>query len=188
MMFRLTNSATSRRLGGERGQAMVEFALVLPLLLVVLLGVLDFGKATNYWIDENHLAAEGARLVAVSGSNSAPPNLTCINGTSPSSLAQYIQCQADTRELLNGGTGQVAARAQVCITPLVGTDGTTGAVSDPIKVRVNVTYNLLPSLNHLLSLFSPLPGNPTLLPPISLAGSATMRLENAWTSGAVCYP
>ena len=35
----------------ESGQALVEFALVLPLLLLLVLGMVDFGKAYNYWND-----------------------------------------------------------------------------------------------------------------------------------------
>ena len=46
----------------ESGAALVEFALVLPLLLLLLFGLLDFGKAFNYWIDETHLANAGARF------------------------------------------------------------------------------------------------------------------------------
>jgi len=185
-MSRTAISTAAGRLGCERGQAMVEFALVLPLLLILLLGMMDFGKATNYWVDENHLAAEGARLAAVAGSNAAPVGVNCLDGSTPTSLASYIQCQADTRELLNGGTSQVASPARVCITPLAGADGSTGAVSDPIKVSVSVTYSLLPSLNHLMAIFWPFPSPPTLWPPISLAGSATMRLERPWISGTVC--
>ena len=45
--------------GREAGVALVEFALVLPLLLVILFGMLDFGKAFNYWIDTTHLANSG---------------------------------------------------------------------------------------------------------------------------------
>ena len=32
-----------RKLGAEEGQTMVEFALVVPILLVVLFGVIQFG-------------------------------------------------------------------------------------------------------------------------------------------------
>ena len=49
----------------ERGVALVEFALVLPILLVLLFGMLDFGRAFNYWIDSTHLANEGARWAVV---------------------------------------------------------------------------------------------------------------------------
>jgi Flp pilus assembly protein TadG len=71
--------------GSESGVALVEFALVLPLLLVLLLGVLDFGKGFNYWIDETHLANEAARFAVV---NKNP-------GTS-GSLQNYVLSQADT--------------------------------------------------------------------------------------------
>src|SRR5215211_4186607 len=40
----------------ERGVALVEFALVLPILLLILFGVIEFGKAFTMWIDETHLA------------------------------------------------------------------------------------------------------------------------------------
>jgi len=61
----MTRSAKTH-LADSRGAALVELALVLPLLLVVVFGMLDFGKAFNEWIDETHLANDGARLAAVS--------------------------------------------------------------------------------------------------------------------------
>ena len=48
----------------ERGVALVEFALVAPILLVLLFGMLDFGRVFNYWIDATHLANEGAGVGA----------------------------------------------------------------------------------------------------------------------------
>ena len=59
-------SRTRGRVRGERGTAMVEMALVLPWLLLLLLAMIDFGKAINYWIDETHLANEGARWATIS--------------------------------------------------------------------------------------------------------------------------
>ena len=46
---------------------MVEFALVLPLLLLIIFGIIDFGKAFNYWVDETHIANQAARIVEVNG-------------------------------------------------------------------------------------------------------------------------
>lgn len=43
------------RLKNERGQAMVEFALVLPILILLLCGIIDFG-----WIFSNKIAADNA--------------------------------------------------------------------------------------------------------------------------------
>jgi len=52
---------------GNRGQSVVEFALVLPLLLMILFGITEFGRA---WMTANILtsaAREGARLAVVTG-------------------------------------------------------------------------------------------------------------------------
>lgn len=143
---------------------MVEFALVLPLLLLILLGMLDFGKAFNYWIDETHLANEGARLAAVN----APSAVT--GGVS---LAQYIQQQADTSELKNGGTASVPTRARVCVSFPNGTSN----VGDPVQVTVSVTYNWLPFITKQING----PASTTI------SGSSTMRLEAKPSFGAGCY-
>ena len=49
----------------ERGAAAVEFALVLPILIVVLFGIVEFGRAYNAQITLTHAAREGARALAV---------------------------------------------------------------------------------------------------------------------------
>ena len=51
----------------ERGQTMVEFALVLPILAVLLFGVIQFGIAFNNYITITDAARAGARKAAVSG-------------------------------------------------------------------------------------------------------------------------
>src|SRR5215208_5600295 len=89
--------------GPESGQAMVELALILPLLLILLLLILDFGRAINYWIDTTHLASEGARLAAV-------------DKDSGGNLQAHIKSQADTEELRTGGSvGVVSPGLEVCI-------------------------------------------------------------------------
>jgi Flp pilus assembly protein TadG len=53
------------RFRDEGGQAAVEFALVLPLLLIVLFAVVEFARAYNAYNDLNQMAADGARFAAV---------------------------------------------------------------------------------------------------------------------------
>jgi hypothetical protein len=48
----------------EAGQSLVEFALVLPVLLLILLGIIQFGAVFNSLITLNAAAREGARLMA----------------------------------------------------------------------------------------------------------------------------
>ena len=50
-----------RRRTTERGQDLVEFALILPVLLLVLLGIFDMGRVTYYLSALNNAAREGAR-------------------------------------------------------------------------------------------------------------------------------
>jgi Flp pilus assembly protein TadG len=50
--------------GADRGAAAVEFALLLPVLLLVVFGVIDFGRALNAQITLTQAAREGARLAA----------------------------------------------------------------------------------------------------------------------------
>jgi Flp pilus assembly protein TadG len=55
--------------GRDRGAAAVEFALVLPLLLLIVFGIIDFGRAYNAQIELTQAAREGVRLAALSQSN-----------------------------------------------------------------------------------------------------------------------
>ena len=49
----------------ERGQAMVEFALILPFLLMLLCGILDFGYILSRKNDLTHLSGGAARECAI---------------------------------------------------------------------------------------------------------------------------
>ena len=69
---RARSTSTGRKRRSERGVAAVEFALVLPLLLLIVLGIIDFGIAyTNY---EGVISGtrEAARLGVVNDLNNAP--------------------------------------------------------------------------------------------------------------------
>lgn len=57
--------------GSDRGAAAVEFALVLPLLLLLLLGIVDFGRAWNMQLALTQAAREGVRSVALSDGTDA---------------------------------------------------------------------------------------------------------------------
>ena len=51
----------------DAGAAAVEFALVLPILLLLLCGIIDFGRAYNARITLSHAAHEAARVWALGG-------------------------------------------------------------------------------------------------------------------------
>jgi len=49
----------------ERGASAVEFALILPILVILVFGIFEFAIAFNNYITITHAAREGARRAAV---------------------------------------------------------------------------------------------------------------------------
>jgi Flp pilus assembly protein TadG len=136
----------------ESGQSVVEFAMVVPFICAIVLILVDFGKAMNYWLDLTRVANEGARLAAVN---------------SPVTAAS-IRSRLMSNELRNGGSGSIAAPADVAIS--------AGGceVGDPVTVEVTSDY-------HWVSLpdWIPLGGDHGF---IRIRGKATMRLEQRPTN------
>jgi Flp pilus assembly protein TadG len=57
-------------LKSQKGQALVEMAFILPLLLMVLFGIIDFGRVFHAYLTLDHAGREGARLASLQGDNS----------------------------------------------------------------------------------------------------------------------
>jgi Flp pilus assembly protein TadG len=154
-----------RPIRDQRGVALVEFTLVLPLLLLLLLGMVEFGRAINYWIDATHLANEAARFASVNRNPSA--DLT---------LQEYIRSQATTEELRDGDDTDpsgvpTTGRARVCISFPDADDpeaeNPDPGVGDPVRATVTATFNWLPFLADALDGVTS----------TEIVGRATMRLE-----------
>lgn len=60
-----------RQLRDRRGQSMVELALVLPVLLILILGMIDFGRLIQAYLTVQHAAREGSRLAITGAADSA---------------------------------------------------------------------------------------------------------------------
>jgi Flp pilus assembly protein TadG len=137
---------------------LVEFALVLPLLILLLIGFLQFGIAMNAKIDSTHLTAEGTRYIVVNQN----PGLT-EPGLNPATMQSYIRSRADS-SALKGAT--------VCISyPTNAETATSGKVGDPVKVTMSRPFSILPFVNAKNVRF--LPGVTT----VTVTSEATMRLE-----------
>ena len=64
-----------RKMRQEQGQTMVEFALVMPVLLLVIFGIIQFGVLYNDYISLTDATRVGARKAAVSRQTSDPVGL-----------------------------------------------------------------------------------------------------------------
>ena len=142
-----------RRLSGERGTALLETAMTLPLLLLVSVGIFEFGRAFQTWQVLTNAAREGARLAVM-------PN--------PGSV------DARVRSYLVSGQLDNAASATVAVDPVTTVDIGGGATASASLVTVTYPFQFM-VLQPVASL---LVSGSTLGAPITLTATATMRNES----------
>ncbi|MCH7577127.1 MAG: pilus assembly protein [Chloroflexi bacterium] len=114
-----------RKEKGEKGQALVEFALLVPIFLILLFAIVDFGMGFYSWITVTNSAREGARIGAVLAND------------------QQIRDRVfDSAGLPNEGTNM-----EVIITNSAEQGGLPG---QSVVVQVDYDYNLITPLANLL--------------------------------------
>lgn len=94
---------TARGLEARRGQSLVEFALLVPLFMVLLLSMIELGFAFNHQLTLQYASREGARIGAdlVNGGGT----LGCNTGQSPNaSTVDPIIIEAVDRILTSTGS------------------------------------------------------------------------------------
>ncbi|RZU66668.1 TadE-like protein [Microterricola gilva] len=94
----------------ERGAAAIEFALILPILLVLVLGIVEFGRAYNVQISLSNAAREGARSMAIH--NSVTDARAAAIGAAPSIQPAIAASQItiSPSSCASGGTVNVTIR------------------------------------------------------------------------------
>lgn len=70
------------RPAADRGAVAVEFALLLPILMLLIFGLIDFGRALNAQITLSQAARVGARLAAMGRSDAAARSSAAAIGLS----------------------------------------------------------------------------------------------------------
>jgi Flp pilus assembly protein TadG len=124
-----TQSRSARRLtgiGNRRGQSLVEFSFVMPLLLIVITGMLSFGIALHNYLVLTNGVNTGAQLLAMSRGQTTDPCSTAstavessaagltaanisftfvINGTSYASTS----CTSGAANMVQGASAEVKA-------------------------------------------------------------------------------
>jgi Flp pilus assembly protein TadG len=88
--------------GADRGAAAVEFALLLPLLLLIVLGIVDFGRMLNAQVTLTQAAREGSRLVALGQPNVPGRTQAAATGLSPVGVSIQSACPAGAGPAANG--------------------------------------------------------------------------------------
>lgn len=95
-----TERSAARRLRGDDGTALVEFAFVGGLLMLLVFGIINLGLILSFKQDMTRAAAEGARAGAVAlpstvvGDND-PRRLAAVDGTNQAVAGFDRQCGVD---------------------------------------------------------------------------------------------
>jgi Flp pilus assembly protein TadG len=137
----------------ERGTALIEMAFTLPMLLLISIGIIEFGRAFQTWQVLTNAAREGARVAVLPGYSDSMVS---------SRVQQYIQAG-----VLSPATSTVTIQRSVSVS--YGSGTATGS-----KVTVSYPYHFM-VLNGVARLVV---SGTTLGSDFTMAASATMRNEN----------
>jgi len=108
-----------RYLKNKRGQAVVEFALILPVLMLLVVGILEFGIIMNQYMVVNEAAREGARSAAL-GNTNATVTAIATAAASPINTSQLTVAISPTASRTSGSQVTVTVSNPVqAITTLI---------------------------------------------------------------------
>ena len=130
---------------------MTEFALIVPVFLLIVVGMLVFGRLLFYWIETNHVANETARWVIVDRN----PYKTCVGAPTGA-----VGCRSLQQNARSQATDEFENRVRVCI-DYPGKTRATVEPGDPVRVRVQVPFTFIKFFDF----------------GVTIRGSSTMRLE-----------
>jgi Flp pilus assembly protein TadG len=109
---------------GEKGQNLVEFAMVVPIFLILVFAIVDFGMGFHAWITVTNAAREGARIGAV--------------GADQATIEARVE---DTASSLTEDDLDIT---------VVNAQGNPG---ESLTVQVDYEYELITPLSNLLGMF-----------------------------------
>lgn len=177
----------SRRRRPGRGQALVEFVLILPVFLMILMGMLEFGVAYDHRTAMAYAVREGARVGATMGNGGSYPNTvdpTILEAvqrglTDPilvENIASIEIFKADTNGQPSGSSSNKYDRFGNVIGTIgwPATSRVPGLTGDSIGVRVRYDFHPETPLGNLLGLF--FGGNPPYTT-IPMVDTTVMHLE-----------
>jgi len=139
---------------------LVEFALIAPVLFLVLFGIIEFGIALNDYQSIRHGVRDGARQAAVQQYGTTPADCTTTTSSSPDDVRKVI-CLTEERIGLGSDV-----RVRVEYTKSAGSGGDYGSISVCAQRNVDPFTGAIPAIDG-----------------ISLKSSIEMRMEDDLPAG-----
>jgi Flp pilus assembly protein TadG len=142
-----------RRWSSEKGVALVEAAITIPLLLLVSAGIFEFGRAYQTWQVITNAAREGARVAVLPSATSA-------------AVQQRVRDYMQAGQLSRWSTASITVDSAATLT--IG-----GATTSASRVTVNYPFNFV-VLQPIARLITP---STTLGSALTMSAQALMRNE-----------
>ncbi|HNX29099.1 MAG TPA: pilus assembly protein [Syntrophomonadaceae bacterium] len=144
------------KIKAQQGQALVEMALVLPILLLIVFGIIEFGRVYTYQLEINSIARQGARTAAVSSAANY--------GDVANSMMDLILETSESRTAVDGSV-------------TVPSTGSVGAIIVTSISRDNsAPPNVVSTVTLPVRIYAPVIAQITG-DPVILSASVTMRIQ-----------
>jgi Flp pilus assembly protein TadG len=144
---RMTSSANARRLPGclrmrdEEGAALVEFAVVFPVLMIIVFGLFSLGLLLNQYLQLTNAVAIGGQVLAVDRANSLTPCADAM--TAIENAAPFLTPAQMTFNFSLNGTAFGPYTGGGSTSSCTSSSNSTGAAADLVQgkpVQVTVQY------------------------------------------------
>lgn len=142
----------TRLLRSQHGTALIETALILPILLLIAVGIFEFGRAYQTWEVMTNAVREGARVAILPSTTTA-------------------DAEARVREYLQTGGLAYDSSVGVAVTPASVSVGAASAAASQVTVTYPFSFMVLQPVAQLI-VAGTLTGEP-----ITMRATATMRNE-----------
>jgi Flp pilus assembly protein TadG len=162
---------TGKRSRRERGQALVEFALVVPIFLILVMGIADFGMGYKASITVTNATREGARLGAVGWPAGSYPADCKSDPPATDAEKTVVRRVCNTLAVSQAALDEQVTNVSVTY---VERNGLTGIqTGDSVVVSLSYRYDFITPLGAMLSTFTggAIPAN------VTLSSTTDMRLE-----------
>ena len=130
----------------QKGAELVELALVLPLFLLLLIGIIEFGRAYNAYENVIHATREGVRAAVadcLTGGNCAPGTASALSDNEVRNRIR-AHLQAINIDISNPNRDIVITKPNVIVTGFLDGGGISyNASIQSYNVQVNYSYSFL---------------------------------------------
>ncbi|WP_421381611.1 TadE/TadG family type IV pilus assembly protein [Bacillus salacetis] len=113
----------------ENGQSLVEFALVLPVLLILIFGIVDFGRYFHAYLTVDHAGREAARAASIGTADAV--SVAVQNGSGIGLTADQVSFTS------SGGEATITIVYPITfLTPVIGSMVGSLTVEDTTIMRI----------------------------------------------------